>query len=164
MEKFIKLSLAFTICLFFFSGVNAQKLGITAGGGLYSITGPDAKDLLNVKGMQPGFNGGIYLKIGPKMVYLQPEVLFAMQGYKTDFSGLIFATPTTIQSTTTLTYIDIPITINIKSPMGLGIFAGPKASILVNASQDYHATSSMPWPSQTDITFSKKEFILATLN
>jgi len=136
MKNTYKFLLAIALCLFVFSEANAQKLGIKAGGGLYSITGPDAKDSLDIKGVQPGIHVGIYLKIGPKMVYLQPEVLFSMRGVKTDASQTILGVPITFQSTTVLTYIDIPITLNIKSPTGLGIFFGPVASIMINAKQE----------------------------
>ncbi|MFT3934375.1 MAG: porin family protein [Chitinophagaceae bacterium] len=87
----------------------------------------------------PGFNVGGLAAIGlTENFTLQPEVLFSMQGSKGKYTD----GSTTVNSTLSLGYINIPVLAKYKTSSGFFAEVGPQLGFLVTAKQKTSGTST----------------------
>jgi hypothetical protein len=121
MKKLTLLILAGT----FFATANAQfAFGIKAGANFSNVNG----DGLNGSSTSSlvGFNGGVFFKIPVAGHWaIQPELVYSGQGFKQTESG--------ITGTQTENYINIPVLLKYRFPMGLFIETGPQVGFLMSA-------------------------------
>lgn len=130
--KILKIFLMTSSLLLVFSLGHAQKFGFKLGGNFSTFCGEDAKDSLYTTGLQIGPVGGIYVKIGTKWIFLEPGINYSVKGFKQDLTNPFF----TFEGTYTTSYLEIPVNVNVKLPIGLGFYAGGYAAILLGAKGD----------------------------
>ena len=120
----------------FFATANAQfAFGIKAGANFSNATG-DGLTGLNTSTLA-GFNGGVFFKV-PVTGHLaiQPELVYSGQGFKgtsSAFSGT---------GTFTENYINIPVLLKYRFPMGLFIETGPQLGFLMSANAKINGASA----------------------
>ena len=119
-----KLALVLFVGLSFTTAANAQlAFGVKAGANFSSISGSDAQGAKTLV----GFNGGAYLGLGlGHGLSLQPELVYSLQGYKADDGNGGTATQTE-------NYLNIPVLLKYRFPMGLFIETGPQLGFLMSA-------------------------------
>ncbi len=105
----------------------AYLSGIKVGGNFYSIekdpkpTRPGYSD-----DMQYFFHAGVSYNIPmSKMFSLQPEVMYSGEGIREE--------ATNFESSTRLQYINIPLMLQVNTPFGLYVEAGPQFGVLAQA-------------------------------
>ena len=131
--KILKIILIISPLLLLCNLSQAQRIGFKLGGNFAQLSGENAKQDLNLKGLHVGAMGGIYLKIGAKMLYLEPGVYYSEKGYRIEFLGDI--------SNVGLSYVELPVLLNVKLPIGLGFYAGPAVGYMVNVFLDGESIS-----------------------
>ena len=113
------------------------KFGFKAGANLSNVYDEQGENF--VAENKVGFVGGAFLSfpIG-KFIGFQPEVLYSQKGFK--------ATGTTILGKydyeRTLTYLDIPLQLQIKPIQGITILAGPQFSYLLETKNKFNGSAS----------------------
>jgi hypothetical protein len=110
-----------------FATAHAQfKFGVKAGANFSNVNGSD----LSGTSTLVGFNGGIFFDLPlAKHLSLQPEVLYSGQGFKATET----VSTTTYTGTFTENYINIPVLLKYRFPMGLFIETGPQVGFLMTA-------------------------------
>ena len=118
-----KLALVLLAGISFATAANAQfKFGVKAGANFSNVNGSD----LSGTSTLVGFNGGVFFDL-PLAAHLslQPEVLYSGQGFKEAQDG--------ITGTFTENYINVPVLLKYRFPMGLFIETGPQVGFLMSA-------------------------------
>lgn len=139
MKKLLVILLSAILILPSFGQVN---FGIKAGLNTTSITMDDLKTVTSgdvsytidkVKGAQYGFHGGLFLRLGTKKVFIQPELLFSTRTNEYTVTNV----QSTIDSLKTQKFnkLDIPVMVGLKFGP-LRVNAGPAASLLINSPAD----------------------------
>ncbi|SCY64656.1 porin family protein [Flavobacterium caeni] len=124
-----------------FGTASAQiKFGVKGGINLSTITGDVSDDIT----MKPGAHVGGFVKIGlMDKLFLQPELLFSMQGAKTkdywSYGGGEFERE---ENNYNLSYINIPIMGRYYIVKGFNVEFGPQFGILVSAKSKYEYTET----------------------
>lgn len=111
-------NLFLALLVFTFATTQAQKVGIRAGLNISNITGSDAVDTKPLTGVYFGVFKEITLV--PEIFYLQPELQYSMQGYKsgdTKFS---------------IGYVNIPVLAKVYAIKTFSLEAGPQIGLKVN--------------------------------
>ena len=121
-------SLLIVSLLLMIASPSSAQLGFKVGGNLATLTGDDAKEKLSLDGLFVGGFAGIYWKIGPNMVYLEPGLYYSQKGYRPDILGTT--------SNIGFGYLELPVLLNVKLPVGLGFYAGPGIGYIINVSAD----------------------------
>lgn len=130
MKKIILLAL--TICLNF--GLKAQgfKIGVKAGSNITDVTGLQFKD-----GFNYGYHAGVFSEIMfSKYIGIQPEALWSQTNLTraTSISSIYQPSLGTLASIE-LTYLSIPVLLNIRPTKLITLQAGPQFGILVDKTQ-----------------------------
>lgn len=139
MKKIWVLILAISMAL---PAVSQVKIGLKAGLNTTSVTMDDLKTVTSgsiaytvdkVKGAKYGFHGGLFLRLGTKKVYIQPELLFSTRTNEYTVTNV----QSTLDSLRTQKFnkLDIPVMVGLKFGP-LRINAGPSASLLINSPAD----------------------------
>ena len=125
---------------------NAQEVKFGAKAGL---------NLANISGVEEGFDtkmlasfnigGFAEIKVSDKF-FVQPELLYSVQGYKTDFSeSFSFGGTTTsfnTKSTSKLNYLNIPVLAKYYFIDKLSLVAGPQFGFLLGVKNSFESTST----------------------
>lgn len=122
MKKYM---IAAGVALLGLTSVNAQEIsfGAKAGVNLANFSGDDAEDLK----MKVGAFVGGYANIGlTEKLFVQPEVLFSMQGSRFDGE---------IDGGSDLNYINIPVMVQYGVTDNIRVELGPQVGILLSAEQ-----------------------------
>ncbi len=126
MKKYIVLLPFFLLII---SSVSAQHFhfGFKGGADLHKIKGVSFKDEFNA-----GYHVGAFAEIGlPGKIGLQPEVYFSQVNPKTaSGTGTVLSNNTITKIK--LSYLNIPLLLNLKAAPFLAIQVGPQAGILLN--------------------------------
>lgn len=127
--------------VFAFGMTNAQetRFGAKAGLNIASISGAsEAKSKI-------GANVGAFaeIKISDKFA-VQPELLFSMQGAKASSSESFGAYTFSVEESTSLSYINIPVMAKYFVTEQLSLQAGPQLGILVSVENKSDTTSNFP--------------------
>jgi hypothetical protein len=118
-----KLALVLLVGLSFASTTNAQfKFGVKAGANFSTFSGKDADGAQTLV----GFNGGVFAGLGlADHLSLQPELVYSLQGAKeNDGQGGT--------ATQTANYLNIPVLLKYRFPMGLFIETGPQIGFILS--------------------------------
>lgn len=118
-----KLALVLLAGISFATAANAQfKFGVKAGADFSNVNGNGVSGTNTLV----GFNGGVFFDL-PLAAHLslQPEVLYSGEGFKQSANGYT--------GTFTENYINIPVLLKYRFPMGLFIETGPQAGFLMSA-------------------------------
>jgi len=109
------------------------KFGAKAGLNISTITGDleDAKSLVGAH-----FGGFAEIKISDKFAF-QPELLYSMQGAKSEYSESDTDYSYSEESKYKLGYLNIPLMVKYFATDKLFIEAGPQVGFLLSAKQDY---------------------------
>lgn len=75
--------------------------------------------------------------------YIQPEILYNSVGSKVNFSESFMGMDFSVENTTKLDYISIPIMAKYYIMEGLAIEAGPQVGFLMSAKNDFSSSSTM---------------------
>ena len=120
-----KLALVLLAGLSFATAANAQfKFGVKAGANFSNVNG-DGVSGVNTSTLV-GFNGGVFVGLGlADHLSLQPELVYSGEGFKESESGQ--------SGTQTENYINIPVLLKYRFPMGLFVETGPQVSFLMSA-------------------------------
>lgn len=112
-----------TAAIFAFGLANAQevKFGIKAGLNLSNLTG-DSEDSKIKVGFQVG--GLVEIKASDKFA-IQPEIVYSMQGAKTDIEGMDLKFD--------LSYLNVPVMAKYYVADGFSLEAGPQIGFLMSA-------------------------------
>lgn len=118
-----KLAFVLFVGLSFATTTNAQiKFGVKAGANFANVNG----DNVGSTSTLVGFNGGVFVGLGlADHLSLQPELVYSMQGFKQDDNGTT--------ATQSLNYLNIPVLLKYRFPMGLFIETGPQIGFLMSA-------------------------------
>ena len=128
----------FLVALFVVSSAFAQvKLGVKAGGNLTGVSGVSiSTSVINVNflendGWAAGYHAGLFANISlGKIIGIQPEILFSMQGGKHKLSEVFSMVDDFEFSRATISYqlgyINVPLLFEIKPVANLGILVGPQ--------------------------------------
>ena len=121
-----KLLLLTAIAVLTFSTSQAQlALGAKAGANFASFSGDGAEGLDGLTSFHVGAVANFPLG---EMIALQPEVLFSSQGASESFEG--------IDAKIKLTYVNIPVMVDVNIAEGLSLQGGPQFGINVGAKVD----------------------------
>lgn len=126
MKKYIVLLPLFLLII---SAVSAQSFhfGFKGGADLHKINGVSFKDEFNA-----GYHAGAFAEIGlPGKIGLQPEVYFSQVNPKTA-SGTATVLSNNTVTKIKLSYLNIPILLNIKAAPFFALQLGPQVGILLN--------------------------------
>ncbi|MBS1549861.1 MAG: PorT family protein [Bacteroidetes bacterium] len=105
--------------LFAASFAMAQKVGVKAGGNLASISENDTKSKF-------GFYAGAYFNAPlTDKLSIQPEVLYSLQGAKSDVAGA--------NATLNTGYVNVPVMLQYNLAEGFFVEAGPQFGFLTSA-------------------------------
>ncbi|HEV3326648.1 MAG TPA: porin family protein [Puia sp.] len=129
----------------FFATANAQfAFGIKAGANFSNASGDGLSGLST--STLTGFNGGVFFKlpIGGHLS-IQPELVYSGQGFKADENGYT--------ATFTENYINIPVLLKYRFPMGLFIETGPQIGFLMSANAKYQGVSASDKSNYTSTDF-----------
>lgn len=113
------------------------KFGIRAGINYSNVYDEEGDDF--VADSKVGFVGGGFVSIPfGKVIGIQPEILYSQKGFKATGSVLGFD----YDYKQTLTYLDIPLQLQIKPIPQLSILAGPQFSYLLNTKYDFNGNTT----------------------
>jgi hypothetical protein len=112
---------------FFATAANAQfKFGVKAGANFSNVNGSDVSGTNTLV----GFNGGVFVDLPlAEHLSLQPELVYSGQGFKATET----INTTNYTGTFTENYINIPVLLKYRFPMGLFIETGPQVGFLMSA-------------------------------
>lgn len=136
MKKFI-----LTAAVFFFAlGLQAQgfKIGVKAGSNITDVTGLQFKD-----GFNYGYHAGLFSEIMfSKYFGIQPEALWS-QTNLTRATNIATVYQPSLGSLTSieLTYLSIPVLLNIRPTKLITLQAGPQFGILIDKTQTVSANA-----------------------
>jgi hypothetical protein len=118
----------------FFATANAQfAFGIKAGANFSNDNGNGLNGLST--STLTGFNGGVFFKVPVAgQLAIQPELVYSGQGFKATESGYT--------GTFTENYINIPVLLKYRFPMGLFIETGPQIGFLMSANEKFQGVSA----------------------
>lgn len=121
--------------------VNAQDVtfGAKLGLNVSSITG-DVTDSKSLIGAQ--FGGFAEIKISDKFA-VQPELLFSMQGAKSEYSDSDIDYSYSEESKTKLNYLNVPILAKYYVAEKFALLAGPQFGILMSAKEEYEFSENL---------------------
>jgi hypothetical protein len=129
----------------FFATANAQfAFGIKAGANFSNDNGNGLNGVST--STLTGFNGGVFFKV-PVAGHLaiQPELLYSGQGFKANEGGY--------DATFTENYINIPVLLKYRFPMGLFIETGPQLGFLMSANAKIQGASASDKSNYTSTDF-----------
>lgn len=129
----------------FFATANAQfAFGIKAGANFSNDNGNGLNGVST--STLTGFNGGVFVKV-PVTGHLaiQPELVYSGQGFKANESGYA--------GTFTENYINIPVLLKYRFPMGLFIETGPQLGFLMSANAKLNGVSASDKSNYTSTDF-----------
>jgi opacity protein-like surface antigen len=117
--------------------VNAQevKYGAKLGLNISNFSG-DVTDSKSLIGVQLG--GFAEIGISDKFA-IQPELLFSMQGAKSEYSEIDFDE----ESKTKLNYLNVPVLAKYYIADNFAVLAGPQFGILMSAKEDYDVSETI---------------------
>ena len=121
---------AIALMAFAFTQAQDLKFGAKAGLNLANLTG-DVEDA----SMKPGFHVGgfVEIKFSDKLA-LQPELLYSLQGAKTEYNySFSDMMSESYESKVNLSYINIPVMVKFYPVEKLFLEAGPQVGFLVSA-------------------------------
>ena len=108
------------------------KVGIKAGMNYSNVYSEKGQDF--VADGKVGFAGGVFVSIPlTDLIGIQPELMYSEKGFKSQ--GKILGVP--YEGKTTLTYLDLPIHLQIKPTENISILAGPQFSYLMSSKTKY---------------------------
>lgn len=139
MKKFV-LSLGLLMGATCAANAQEARFGIKAGGSLTNFGGKDAADGKS----KFGGHGGVFANFGINdMFSIQPEVLFSMKGAKSEDKFTGGGSSVTINSTQSLSYIDVPVLVKASTGDNAGLFfeAGPQVGFLLSANSESKGTN-----------------------
>ena len=130
---------------------NAQSIqfGVKAGANFANVSGDKPTGLST--SMLVGINGGVFLGLGlSDNLFIQPELVYSGQGFKEsyDYSG------TTYSATQTENYLNVPVLVKYKLPVGLYFQTGPQIGFLMSAKAKAGGTSESDKDGFNSIDFS----------
>ena len=141
-----KLILCAALAVFGLTYVNAQdensggqgfSFGPKAGVNFSTITGDFTDDVK----MKVGFHiGGAALFMFNEKMGVQGELLYSSQGAKYEYNDSFGGVVEKEESNLKLAYLNIPFSFKFFIVDGLNVAAGPQASILLSAKEDYERT------------------------
>jgi hypothetical protein len=122
-----KLALVLLAGITFATAANAQfKFGVKAGANFSNVNG----DGVSGTNTLVGFNGGVFVDLPlAEHLSLQPELVYAGEGFKATET----INTTNYTGTFTENYINIPVLLKYRFPMGLFIETGPQVGFLMSA-------------------------------
>ncbi len=141
-----KLFLSAAVAVFSFASLSAQDIsfGVKGGVNFANIAGDfGAGDLYddNDTKMKVGFHiGGLAEIMLSEKFALQPELLFSMQGAKSEYDYDDGFDSESFESKINLSYINLPIMAKFYPIENLAIEMGPQVGFLVSAKSDYEST------------------------
>lgn len=111
-----------------------MKFGVKAGVNFANFGGSDAGDAKSLT----GFHAGALVEYRlTEQFSIQPEVIFSMQGAKTEYQTIDSGfNVVTVDSKTKLNYINFPIMAKYYVIEGLSIEAGPQVGFLMSADEE----------------------------
>lgn len=113
------------------------KLGIKAGVNYSNVYDEEGQDF--VASGKAGFAAGAFVSIPiGKFFGIQPEVMYSQKGYKAVSKVLGF----NYDYTSTTSYLDIPLLLQIKPIPMVSIVAGPQFSYLLNTKNTFNGSST----------------------
>lgn len=120
---------------------NAQDVsfGAKLGLNISSLTG-DVTDSKSLIGAQ--FGGFAEIKISDKFA-VQPELLFSMQGAKSEYNESYLGDTYSEESKTKLNYLNVPVLAKYFVADKFAILAGPQFGILMSAKEDYEVSETI---------------------
>jgi len=121
-----KLALVLLAGFSFATAANAQSIqfGVKAGANFANVSGDGTQGVST--STLVGFNGGVFLGLGfTDNLSLQPELVYSGQGFKETESGTT--------GTQTENYINVPVLLKYKLPIGLYFQTGPQVGFLMSA-------------------------------
>lgn len=127
-----------------FMSVQAQdaKFGVKAGLNVYTLTG-DIEGASSLTGFHVG--GIAEFKLSDNFA-IQPELMYSLQGAKSETSGSEttggFTSSFSGESKVKLGYLNIPVLAKYYVAEGFSLQAGPQLGLLLNAKSEYDITSS----------------------
>ncbi|UOK42494.1 MULTISPECIES: porin family protein [Flavobacterium] len=125
--------------VFAFGFANAQdkemRFGVKGGMNVSTLTG-DAEDAKSLVGIHIG--GFMEYKINDKFA-IQPELLFSMQGAKTEYTDFDGFETVNVEEKYKLNYLNIPIMAKYYANEKLSIEAGPQIGFLLSAKDEVSA-------------------------
>ena len=135
MKKILFLTLALCVSVTF-SQETRFSFGVKAGSNISNIN-----DTSQTK-YKVGFVGGVFAnyKILPSLS-LQPEVLYSMQGYKSNITGDYGGSPVAYTDNVKMDYISVPVMVQY-TYRGFYAEAGPQFAFNVKNSLDYEVSLS----------------------
>jgi len=132
------------IALFSFGIAQSQeiKFGVKGGLNLSTLTGDAVSDDISMKA---GFHAGglVEIKFTDKLS-LQPELLYSLQGAKTEDSEVIAGTTYRDESKLNLSYINVPVMLKFYPVKGFFLEGGPQVGFLVSAKSKNESTETDP--------------------
>jgi hypothetical protein len=121
--------------------VNAQeiKYGAKLGLNISNFSG-DVTDSKSLIGVQLG--GFAEIGISDKFA-IQPELLFSMQGAKSEYSETDLGDTYSEESKTKLNYLNVPVLAKYYIADNFAVLAGPQFGILMSAKEDYDVSETI---------------------
>ena len=113
------------------------KVGIKAGMNYSNVYNEKGQDF--VADGKIGFAGGVFVSIPlSDLLGIQPELMYSEKGFKSEGKILGFA----YSGKTTLSYLDLPVHLQIKPTENISILAGPQFSYLLSSKYEFNGLSS----------------------
>lgn len=132
------------IALFTIGIASSQELkfGVKAGANLSTLTGDAVSDDVSMKA---GFHAGGLLEIKfTDKIALQPELLFSLQGAKTEDTETIGGVTYHDESKVNLSYINVPVMLKFYPVGSFFLEGGPQVGFLVSAKSKDESTATAP--------------------
>ena len=128
----MKSVLVISFCLVFvFMGQAQIRFGGKAGLNISSFVGKDVEDVKSIAGFHAG--GLVQVPIF-KLFSLQPEVYISTQGGKAESDEDV--------ERINLTYLQIPVLVKCKSPIGIFAETGPQLGVILKATDKYNGENT----------------------
>ena len=137
-----KLLLFAVVAVFGITQTNAQEMsfGVKAGVNLANVGGDVDEDTDMKLGMHIG--GFAEFMLSEKFA-IQPELLFSMKGYKSEYSEAEMGVSVNYENKVNLNYIDIPIMAKYYIVEGFDVHAGPQIGFLMSAKGKSKASATV---------------------
>lgn len=136
MKKLILSAMA--VCTFGLVSAQDMNFGVKAGANLSNLSG-DVEDTKSLFGAHIG--AFVEFKFTDNMAF-QPELLYSMQGAKSESSYTETGVTVNEESTLKLGYINIPLMFKYYATEALYIEAGPQVGFLMSAKEDWSTSAT----------------------
>ena len=113
------------------------KFGMKAGGNLSNVYDTDGKDFVADNKIGLAFGGFVSIPFG-QFIGFQPEVMYSEKGFKATGKTLLG----NYDFSRTLTYLDIPLQLQLKPIEEVTILVGPQFSYLLKTKNDFNGNTS----------------------